>query len=240
MKSAASLHLHALHGFLGGPGDWDIFPFKMQIFAHNLFQDFPIASFSDWAKEFNLKASAQEGKRIFMGYSLGGRLGLHAILQTPSLWSGAIFISTHPGLKSNVERKERLDADYLWAERFEGEPWSSLMHAWNSQKVFHGDSAFRERLEKDFDRHSLAHSLRTWSLGNQQDLSLEIQKLKIPCLWMAGENDLKFSRRTQELSFPACIKSKIAILPETGHRIPWQQPQAFMSHINEFINNLEQ
>lgn len=243
MRETFPYHLHALHGFLGTPGDWGSFPFVCRLSTYHLFQDFPITAFPHWAATFNRHVlesggrNKESGKHILMGYSLGGRLGLHAVLENPALWDAAIFISTHPGLPLDTEKRSRLTADRQWAERFEKESWTSLMQAWNAQEVFKGDSWKRE--ENDFDRASLAYALQTWSLGAQEDLSEAIQELNIPFLWMVGANDLKFLHQAEALSFKH-PKSRLCVIPEASHRLPWQQPETFMSYLTQFMHNLEQ
>lgn len=246
MQVNQQCHLHALHGFLGKPDDWAAFPLGCQVSTYNLFQDFPVAPFSHWAAIFNQYVLASRSlqyrnpqQHIFMGYSLGGRLGLHAILQDPSLWNAAIFISTHPGLKKEKEKQQRLAYDRQWAQRFEREPWEDLIKDWNAQEMFKGEPFHLKREEKDFDRTSLIQALNTWSLGAQQNATEAIHNLDIPILWMVGARDPKFLQQAQELTFKH-PQSRVCVVPEASHRLPWQQPEKFMSHLTQFIYNLEQ
>jgi len=151
---------HCLHGFLGRSQDWDlVLPRSLDSICYDLFsgQADPIPqSLLEWGRWVNLKASsvAQEGRpkdrikargseNILLGYSLGGRIGLHAILDEPDLWKVAVIVSAHPGLPelggpelaggpraaapgpaapgSRAEdRRVRLEADQKWAVRFKG------------------------------------------------------------------------------------------------------------------------
>lgn len=236
-------NIHALHGFLGQSSDWsDLGILNERLTALNLFADFPILSFNDWAKTFNqqVREKAQESRgNILMGYSLGGRLGLHVVLEDPKLWKAAIFISTHPGLKSQDERQLRISADEAWAKRFENEAWDPLMQAWNSQGVFNHDSFSFKREEKDYNRRVLSQALKTWSLGKQEDLSEHLNALEIPVLWMVGADDAKFLQKAKELTFKN-TRSKLCVVPEAGHRLPWQQTETFLLNLTKFIQSLEQ
>src|SRR6476661_7376674 len=98
--------IHALHGFLGLPRDWDLFESAVQdhrgrpvrLVKHNLWEELAALddkSLRSWAREFN---SNIEGKNILVGYSMGGRLAMHALIDDHTKWSGAVFISAHPGL----------------------------------------------------------------------------------------------------------------------------------------------
>src|SRR5205807_1859552 len=64
------------------------------------------------------------------------RISLHALIGNPNLWSGAIIVSSHPGLTEPQERKQRLESDRTWANRFLHDEWESVIQAWNSQSVF--------------------------------------------------------------------------------------------------------
>lgn len=235
--------LHALHGFLGRPEDWSFFstslPRTRTLFPHNLFRDFPIAPFSLWANTFNQYIGrSDQGRNILLGYSLGGRLGLHAVLQNPSLWKAAILVSTHTGLTSDEQKQARWEADQRWAGRFEEGAWDPLIEEWNAQEVFKGDSGNLKRKEAEFDRTSLATALRTWSLGKQGNLTAQLTQLDLPILWMVGTEDHKFAEAAQGLTFKHPL-SQVCLVPEASHRLPWQQPEQFLLKITQFLHSLE-
>jgi 2-succinyl-6-hydroxy-2,4-cyclohexadiene-1-carboxylate synthase len=231
-------HIHALHGFLGQPSDWPHLELvnKEQFHTYQLLKDFPIRPFSEWAERFNQKAAGDFN--IFMGYSLGGRLGLHAISRNPEQWKAAIFVSTHPGLKSMDERKNRVATDDQWAERFLNDPWNQLMNDWNAQDIFKGDALVPQREESENDRQSLSKAFKIWSLGMQNDLRAKIASLEMPILWMVGERDHKYLKLAQELKFKHPL-SKLCVVPETGHRLQFEQPEKFILNVSTFIQHLE-
>lgn len=237
MYKLNSYHIHALHGFMGQPHDWSRFSFAQssQFSSYQLLDDFPILPFTDWTEIFNQKIMENFSfkNNIFLGYSLGARLGLHALINKPKLWKAAIFLSTHPGLKTVEERKIRTSADYLWAKRFEKDSWDDLMKEWNAQNVFKHDTPI-ERKETDHDRKSLSKALRTWSLGTQEDLRLKIASLEIPILWIVGEKDRKFLSLGCELTFKHS-HSKLCVVSESGHRLQSGELEDF---ILNFIKKL--
>lgn len=235
--------IHALHGFLGQATDWEALGFiqNNRFMAINLFNDIPIVPFARWAEMYNqlvAKSSESIFGNIFMGYSLGGRLGLHALLQNPTLWKAAIIVSAHPGLLLEEERKLRIQADEKWAEKFEKDSWTSLMLDWNSQKVFKKQSFEFKRKERDYDRHSLSCVLKTWSLGRQSNLREELSALEIPILWIVGEKDEKFFNQTSDLKFRHPT-SKVCVIPNASHRVPWEQSENYLFTIINFIQSLE-
>lgn len=161
-----------------------------------------------WAEAFNNEVIAYGAKKNrIIGYSMGGRLLLHAVHQNPKLWSEAFAISTHPGLSSGHE--ERLKTDEAWAKRFEEDEWYSLMADWMAQPVFKGSRA-PLRIPSDFDRKELAFQLKNYSLARQ--------KIALPdkVEWIVGERDLKLRD----------LVSHARVVPEAGHRVLFDNPEA--------------
>lgn len=230
--------LYALHGFLGRPDDWNFLPDRT-VQSIDLFTPPLAPDLHAWGQNFNQQisiSSSPASSRILMGYSLGGRLALHALLQNPSLWHAAIIISANPGLATDEERSQRQIVDEKWATRFENEPWEQLMKAWNQQKAFQSDSFEFTRHEKDYDRKTLADSLRNWSLGKQEYLNEKISKLPIPILWMIGNNDPLAAKASNiKLQHP---QSKIWLAEDAGHRLPWQEPKQFILKLSQFIDGV--
>ncbi|MFI5344693.1 MAG: alpha/beta fold hydrolase [Chlamydiales bacterium] len=230
--------LWAIAGFLGLPSDWSCFGLEQcRAFAPEDFDSaqLPFLGLMDWAEHFNLHFQAQ-GKKpgVLMGYSLGGRLALHTLIQNPSLWRAAIIISAHPGLVAESERLARQQLDNDWAARFEKEDWASLMFSWNQRSTFSCGHFQFERQEKDYCRQRLAASLRGWSLGVQRDLRQELSQLDLPIYWMVGERDETYCKLMQEVELNHPLSKKI-ILPQAGHRAPWEQPAQFRLFCHELL-----
>ena len=225
--------IYALHGFLGLPTDWKPI-LGENVHAVDLYNTKNVDPFWTWAKKFNNTISKND-TNILLGYSLGGRLAIHALIQRPDLWDAAIIVSSHPGLSSESERKIRLKEDQRWAERFKRESWERLMKDWNAQPIFAGETNGLQRDECAFSRQLLADVLVEWSLGKQDDLRDDLQSLSIPILWIAGENDSRCVKivQTHTLRHP---QSSIWIAPNSGHRVPWENKDGFRQRVINFIN----
>lgn len=223
------MQIVALHGFLGTPKDWEPcnIPNLLAIDLHHPNFPSPSKGFHAWASAFNEYIhSLPKIPRILMGYSMGGRLALHAFIQDSSLWNSAIFLSTHPGLKSSEEKKLRFANDEKWAKRFQTEPWEPLMQDWNSQPVFK-NSVLPHRPESAFDRQKLSEDFTGWSVAHQEDLAPAIQKISKPFIWAVGEHDTKFINVSP---------SKPHIVANCGHRIPYDRPESINRLIKEICN----
>ncbi len=229
-----------IHGFLGRAADWDrVVSQQFRKVAWDLFArgqenqrwDLPLL-----AERVNGDASVESAPRVLIGYSLGGRIALHALLDRPQAWSGAVIISAHPGLSNPSEKIERIQSDEAWARRFETENWEALMASWNAQGVFaRGDRL--ERFEEDFSRVSLAGALRGCSLGLQRDLRQELKKLDLPILWMVGEKDQKYLGLARDFanSHP---RVELEVVAEAAHRVPWDRPIEFGLRLERFLRRL--
>ncbi len=233
-----SLALYAIHGFLGAPSDWDVltpFVFTLNIIAKDIFKvSPPEGGFEKWAEKFNQNAKEKEAThRVLLGYSLGGRLALHALLQKPSLWSAAIFISSHPGLDDQRQREHRINEDCVWSKRFQNDSWMSLMSDWNSRLIFH--NTFEPvRQESAYSRKQLSEALFHWSLGKQEFLWPQLVQVRTPVLWLTGENDASSWSKYQTGPF-VNPRSEVKIIPGAGHRALWDQPKLIGESIYNFI-----
>ena len=232
----SQVHFIALSGFLGDKSDWNHFSLS-PLHAVDIL-DYREANFSSWAERFNGQIFNQtSAPRCLIGYSMGGRLALHALIQDPPLWDCAVIISAHPGLQNSQERRRRRVSDEAWAERFEHESWSKLLSAWNSQAVFQHSSSTFQRDESQFDRERLANLLRWGSLGAQDDLRETIFSIHLPILWLVGEGDEKFVQICSSLKFHHPL-SKVVALPGCGHRVPWDEPALFEKTVLTFCRSI--
>lgn len=224
----------ALPGFLGLPADWKIV--ECENLAPFDWQKLPLNSLPDWGRAFNdWIYREKEELNLLLGYSLGGRLALHALIDQPQLWSGAVIVSAHSGFSDERERHLRKERDFEWARRFESEDWNSLMKDWNSQDVFSQDVFSFKRNEWDYQRDVLAQALRGGSIGGQKDLRQQIAALSFPILWITGRRDHRYCELAQSLTFSHSLSRWIAV-QGAGHRIPWEKPHCFSQIISRFLH----
>jgi 2-succinyl-6-hydroxy-2,4-cyclohexadiene-1-carboxylate synthase len=210
--------LICLHGFLGGPADWDFLRDEWDVRAPELLPDRDLESWGD---------DLAPGE-LLIGYSLGARLALHALLRHPERWRGAILIGANPGLEWETTRAERRARDYAWAERFRYEDWNTVLADWNAQPVFAGSEI---PARDDGNREKHASMLELWSLGRQRAKWGELAQLRTPVLWLAGDRDEKFRGLAERA---AAITGRLVIVPGAGHRVPWDAPEAIKNSIRHF------
>lgn len=245
--------IYLLHGFLGQVSDWTAL--AKQLEAETDFSADPIdlygefaalptgagRSLEGWSRAFVARAErdAREcGVRpAILGYSMGGRLALHALLEAPSAYSGAILVSAHPGLRTPTEKAARLESDSRWSERFLQSDWETILAEWNAQAVL-ATSQEVDRSAQEPRRGVIAQSLRDWSLGQQRDLRPDLRKLCSPVLWMAGEKDSRYISLLKEVAAEGPA-TETRVVPGAGHRIPWDRAEAFGEAVCGFLSRLE-
>ena len=199
----------AIHGFLGLPSDWD------------------------FLREAGLDVDARGPRDIpasgdtLLGYSMGGRLALHALL-AGARYRRAVIVSAGLGIEDEAERTTRRAADEAWARRFESDEWKKLMGDWNAQPVFGGHETARH--ERDFVRADLAADLRQLSPAVLPPIASRLKEIAIPVLWIAGERDSRYVSEGRR-AIAMLPNAELWICPDSGHRVPWEQPELFVRRL---------
>jgi 2-succinyl-6-hydroxy-2,4-cyclohexadiene-1-carboxylate synthase len=206
--------------------------------------------FERWTEHFKtrlVRAISATGKKPWLiGYSMGGRLALHAAIKLQGLLSGLVLVSVNYGLGSLDERESRLGRDHAWAMRLRsGENWERVLADWNAQPVLKPGSSdegiFLERVEGRFDRATLAMGLEGWSLARQSDRRAELAAIGLPVLHVSGEEDRSYTKivydyfASQAAVLQATGLQKHVVVPKAGHRVPWDAPEAFGQAVCSFI-----
>jgi 2-succinyl-6-hydroxy-2,4-cyclohexadiene-1-carboxylate synthase len=241
----------ALHGAVGRSADWSAFALSMrqdldlypdlsstvgEVRRIDLwrFLDCCPMSLEKFGSTLAGEISRIDPEPILVAYSMGGRLALHALLAQPKMWKGAVIISAHPGLSDESQKVARRQQDAEWsALALKGE-WADFLEQWNAQGVLVGDADMPDRLALKTRRASVARSFVDWSLGAQQNLTERFQEIECPVLWLTGENDTKFTDLAKE-SVSLIPDAEHGILPNCGHRVPWEQPEAFSAICQNFF-----
>ena len=223
--------IYCLHGAVGNFKAWEILREDLghSMKAVDLWRFFDQATPTLTEAGQSICRAASSGD-ILLGYSMGGRLALQALLADPQKWKAAIIVSTHPGLVEG--QQERRTKDLKWAA-LSARDWESFLREWNQQSVL--DSLPEGLHQADIsDQKQVSQSFKNWSLGTQDDLRPELTKINCPVLWISGEHDPKFTTLAKE----ACEllpNSEHLVIKNSGHRAPWDQPSKFRAIINDFL-----
>ena len=115
------MNLWCLHGAVGMAADWDHLAERMAVSGHEVkaldlwsYLEGGECSFQEFGRKICEEARREEHPPLLVGYSMGGRLALHALLEDSEAWSGAMIVSAHPGLQDEGERLLRMATDAEW------------------------------------------------------------------------------------------------------------------------------
>lgn len=241
------MNLWCLHGAVGLAADWDDFKRRMesgghQVYAIDLWSYLADGdcSFEDFAGKLCAEARKELVPPVLIGYSMGGRLALHALIEDSLVWSGAMLISAHPGLEAEEERIRRMASDAEWAAKIMAGGWSSFMDEWGNQPILQGhcEAPLADRSNLRERQVAVARGFTSWSLGKQKNLRDSLQVIDKPVFWLAGKKDPKFT----SLAASAWLQMSDGYLLgpiDAGHRVPWEAPEEFLlcvEHLLDLIN----
>ena len=196
-------------------------------------------SLEGWAQDFcvRIKQESPVEKPFLLGYSLGGRLAMHAYINEPDLWSGLIIVSADPGGHNAQQKEHLLQQDLLWSERFRKERVETLLLEWDQASVFSQRPNQAPRNIDQLDAEKISKLISVYSKGRQEDLIAKLRyKRQAPILFLSGIEDQKYSVIGQnfERCCPHMYHQNIA---DAGHRVPWENPAGFLSAVNQFIGS---
>jgi 2-succinyl-6-hydroxy-2,4-cyclohexadiene-1-carboxylate synthase len=163
---------------------------------------------------------------ILAGYSMGGRIALHAAFAIKP--GRLILIGASPGLAGDDERAQRRRADDALADRIEQIGIEAFATEWGAQPLF-ADQPERVRAAAYADRlrntpHGLATALRGLGTGVMEPLWERLPGLDLPVTLIAGERDEKF-RAIAEQMLERLPRAELTIVPGAGHAAQLERPE---------------
>lgn len=242
--------MHCLHGTFQAPGVWS--GFEARLAEHGDIGDtvHVVAEEIDppdtggactWAAGLCRRVGTPSGaaeSHVLLGYSLGGRLAMHALVRCPRTWSAAVLVAAHPGGGTDAERVAVHRRDAAWAERCRRDRWEDLLAAWDGLPVFGGRPNHAPRPPGGFDRERCARTFEAFSRGGQADLRPRLAATRLPpILYVTGADDALYGALGTELAelTPAIAHVVVA---DAGHRVPWDQPDEFATAVGRFLRDV--
>ena len=174
--------------------------------------------------------------KVLVGYSMGARMSLHAVLQHPFAMTGLVLVSGTPGIEDDSERAARVQADEELASHIESIGTPAFIQEWIRQPLF-AKSKFSDDEIQDRSKNmpaSLATSLRRCGTGQQESLWSQLQEINIPVLLICGARDEKFSEIAQRMN-QVIPRSTLRVLDKAGHNAHLDQPEAFAQAVNRWL-----
>jgi 2-succinyl-6-hydroxy-2,4-cyclohexadiene-1-carboxylate synthase len=203
-----------------------------------------VAALDALGRDDGVRESADPVRAVVLGYSMGGRLALRLAVDTPERVAALILVGVSPGLAGVAEREERRRADEALAEMIEREGIAAFVDHWEHLPLFASQAALpaEVRAAQRYRRlrntaMGLANSLRGMGTGSQEPLWDRLPALYIPTLLVAGELDAKYRDVAVRMArvMPA---AHVAIVPNAGHAVHLEQPDALAGTVLEFVRTV--
>ncbi len=186
-----------------------------------------------WSSADRLVAAGGTG--TYVGYSMGGRVALHAALAQPDRVEQLVLIGATAGIDDAIERDARRRADERLAERIESVGTARFIDEWLTNDLFAGlTDATAQRSDRLRNTpEALAASLRSTGTGTQQPLWDRLDELTLPVLVLVGERDAKFALLGRRL-VDRLPSASLVVVPDAGHSVHLEQPEATVRAVTDF------
>ena len=170
-----------------------------------------------------------------LGYSLGARVALHAVLDHPGAVRRLILIGGTPGIEDPEVRAARRRRDEAMADALEAEgDVERFLDRWVAAPMFWGlrDPGLAERRRNT--AAGLASSLRLAGTGAQRPLWERLRALDAPTLLLAGADDIRFAAVAARMA-RAMPNAVVSLVPGAGHAAHLAQPDLTARTVLRFL-----
>jgi len=162
------------------------------------------------------------------GYSMGGRIALHAALALGDRVDRLVLISASPGLADARERDARREQDERLAEEIEGLRIEEFAERWARTPVL-ADAPLEVARRARADRlrnapAGLARALRGLGTGTLPPLWDRLGELDLPVALVVGERDEKFRGIAAEMA-GLLPRPRLVIAEACGHAVHLEAPR---------------
>jgi 2-succinyl-6-hydroxy-2,4-cyclohexadiene-1-carboxylate synthase len=164
---------------------------------------------------------------VLAGYSMGGRIALHAALARPERVQRLVLVGASPGLADAGERAARRRADEALADHIEAVGVDAFAEEWGRLALWEGQPE-RVRAAAHADRlrntpAGLADALRGLGTGALPSLWDRLGELRMPVMLAVGERDAKF-RAIAERMAELVPDARLELIAGTGHAPHLERP----------------
>jgi 2-succinyl-6-hydroxy-2,4-cyclohexadiene-1-carboxylate synthase len=161
------------------------------------------------------------------GYSMGGRIALHAALALADRIDRLVLIGASPGIADPHERDARRVADEELAAEIERSSIEEFARRWADTPVLRAQppevaaAAYADRLRST--PAGLARALRGLGTGALPSLWHRLGELRMPLVLVVGERDSKFRATAQQIA-GAAPNAELVIATGAGHAVHLEAP----------------
>lgn len=167
------------------------------------------------------------GPGVIVGYSMGGRVALHAALAHPEQVEGLVLIGATAGLDDGEERSRRRAADEALADRLLAEGLEAFLDRWLAGPLFADLPTEAAALEARLRNRpeGLAASLRNCGTGTQEPLWTRLGELTMPVTIIVGDRDTKFTATGHRMVEAMTATTAELVSISGNHAVHLERPQ---------------
>lgn len=182
-------------------------------------------------------AGLLDGPFALAGYSMGGRIALHAALALPQRVTRLVLIGASPGIADPFERESRRQTDERLAHEIErstieefASRWAATTAVLAGQPAWVRDAARADRLRNT--PTGLARALRGLGTGALPPLWDRLCELRMPVQLVVGERDRKFRAIAARIQ-AAIPDATLTAVPGVGHAVHLEAPATVAALIGD-------
>src|SRR5579884_445528 len=177
----------------------------------------------------DLEGHAGSPPVTLVGYSMGGRIALHAALAWPQRPDRLVLIGASPGIADRAEREARRRDDEHLADQIEGMAIEEFARRWARTPVLAGlpaQTLARAHADRLLNSPAgLARALRGLGTGALPSLWERLSDLRMPVSLIVGERDEKFTAVAEQMAV-AIPGAEVRVVPGAGHAVHLEAPEA--------------
>jgi 2-succinyl-6-hydroxy-2,4-cyclohexadiene-1-carboxylate synthase len=247
-----------LHGFTGSATGWGAFGERLRERFTTVAVDIAGHGQSDKPVEIDhyrmprVVADIVEAVRMagfercpWLGYSMGGRTGLHVAAAFPASVERLALIGASAGIADAAGRAARVADDERLAQRILNEGIPAFVDHWESIPLFASQRSLPQETRAAIragrlkcDPMGLANSLRGMGTGTQEPLHGRLAAFEMPVLAMAGELDTRYTGIAREMA-GAIPRGRCAVVPDAGHAAQVENPDWCAEQVIAFVLDVE-
>lgn len=184
-------------------------------------------------------ATACPAGSVPVGYSMGGRLALHAALRAPSRFAALVVVGASAGIEDPDEHAARRKADEELAAWIEAERIESIVARWERNPVLASQPPELVAAQRPgrlaHDPHDLARLLRSAGQAACPPLWDRLDEIDCPLLAIAGERDERYAAAARRLA-AAARRGRAALVAGAGHAPQLEAPAAMADLLLELLD----
>jgi len=236
----AELHHHTLVFIHSGGADACLWRRQLPYFSHACYCIAPdltghgrsegngadsVPAYAAFLSRF-LDALAIRRPVVLVGHGLGGMIALHLALTDPARAQALVLVATGSRLRVRSEVLTALGR---------GEPLDDLVRGLFAPAT--PSEVLREQVRLwHMARPEVRHS--DLLACNRYDCTGQVEAVRLPTLVVGGETDPMTPPRGMRSLHQRIAGSQLALIPEAGHFVMVEQPEAFNGKLGAFLDSL--